>query len=399
MSATAMARASAAACTSALQRRLVAEVLRQLALERRLLLHRFEFADVEIVALLGQRGDLVHQRLGLTRAITVLSWRFNRSRWAGDLRTPPLVALDLRFERGDPRPDARLALLPQTETLGLLRQCSTQRGSFPHDPQLVGQRVDPLQFDELGMAGWPSAPSVAGRAAVRRADHPGHSIVGSGAKDRDRRGRWWSDPFHDHDRCGGNRFPGCRRVDRRGRRHRVHGGLRRVAESRHRRRAARWPPAAFGSTGGGATTVTAQSSPGRNSRAFGLGPAAADPASPPPAGGMGRIHERLPDRRPGTCHPARSRRRRPRTRGRSSIGGVARRGRRPRPRWTAAGWSRRTRRWCCPVLRAGLAERRATAGERVGRRRAPRSGRPSGCRSWSAPPPDRAPATPGSRWV
>ncbi len=149
MSATAAASAPSADSSVAPDRGLVGEVRDEVGFEGRLLLHRFEFADVEFVALGGERGDLVHQRLRLARGDHGLQLPLEPIEMRGQFGAVLLVGLDLRLEFGDAAPDRVTALLPRSHPCGGLVELFAQRRPFTLHTQLIGQRVDPLEFDEV----------------------------------------------------------------------------------------------------------------------------------------------------------------------------------------------------------------------------------------------------------
>ena len=119
---------SLAACTSDRSAGSSARFAGELGFECRLLLHRLEFADVEFVALLGERGDLVHQRLGLARGDDRLQLAVQPLEVAGDLGATLLVVLDLGFESSDPGLDACLAAFPRSELAAVSSASAARSG-------------------------------------------------------------------------------------------------------------------------------------------------------------------------------------------------------------------------------------------------------------------------------
>ncbi len=246
-------------------------------------------------------------------AITVLSCRFKRSRWVAISAPRFSSSFDLGLERGDPRPDPDLTLLPHTEPLGLLGERRPQRRPLPQHPQLVGQRVDPLEFDELSSQGGHQRPVWQVRAA--RNARSSWSVRSSGAAPAGRahRGNRGADPLDDDRRAvtaapstqaswsrapwsrqGSARADGSRAADRGA------GATagRRVRSDRREGRSGR--------RGRSAPASTTHSSPGRNNRAFGRAGAGGSRPILHRQAGVRRVHERRPDlgRVGAALHPA-----------------------------------------------------------------------------------------------
>ena len=100
---------------------LLAKVRGQLVVERGLLFQRFEFDDVELVALCLDPGDLVHQGLGLTRRDHRLQLLIETLAVCQQLRAAGLGGVDRLAELSDLRGDPGTLTFPLGGTGGRVR--------------------------------------------------------------------------------------------------------------------------------------------------------------------------------------------------------------------------------------------------------------------------------------